>query len=167
MRSSAVALVMCGLVVSCADAPTRPASLSANSAVLARDAGDPRPGAIIVRFDGRDFPFPVPETGTCLFEFDGSGELNNFIRTNPDGTTLLRLQDQSGRVTVQLVTGHTWVGTGRLNMNWPDYRGTVDTADNFELTINGTVSEQGKTANVVCKDIIAHGIGVQRFIQLN
>jgi hypothetical protein len=147
----------------CSDAPTRPALVSAASASLSREPGN---GATIVKFTEREVDLDLP-TATCQFRPDGSGNYNNFIRTNPDGTVFLKLQDESGSVTVIQRGGHTWAGTGRANVIWPEYRGDITTADWFELTIVGRVSAGNQHANVTCKYRIANGIGVEAFVRLH
>jgi len=161
MRSSVVIVVMCGLVVSCADAPTRPASMAAGSASLTRVGSGS--GATFVNVSEEGVDIPLPFIGTCTFRPDGSGHFNNFLRSNPNGTTDFKVEDASGRVTVTPWGGPTWSGTGRVNVSWPSY----PTGDNFEATIVATVSYGGKTALATCKDRIANGVGVEAFVRLH
>jgi hypothetical protein len=152
---------MCVLVASCADAPTRPASVSAMSASsLVRGSGS---GAafIVVTEEGVDIPLPF--IGTCTFRPDGSGHFTNFLRTNPNGTRDFKVEDASGQITVTPSGGPTWTGTGRVSVNWPSY----PTGDNFEATIVGSVSLGGKSALATCKDRIANGVAVETFVRLH
>jgi hypothetical protein len=119
-----------------------------------------------VKFTEREIDLNLP-AGTCQFRPDGSGNYNNFIRTNPDGTVFLKLQDESGSVTVIQRDRHTWTGTGRVNVIWPEYRGDITTADWFEMTIVGTVSAGSQRATVTCKYRIANGVGVEAFVNLH
>ncbi len=159
MRLSVIAIVMCGLVMSCAEPPTQPVAAATGDAAFARGSGN---GAafIIVSEEGVDIPLPT--IGTCTFRPDGWGEFNNFLRTNPNGSRDLKVEDASGRITVTLLGGPTWSGTGRVNVIWPSY----PTGDNFEATIVGNVSFGARTASAVCKDRIANGVGVEAFIKL-
>jgi len=163
MRPSVVVIALCGLVVSCSEAPTRPMSIAAGSGTLTRAPGA---GAAVVKFSETGVDLNLP-SGTCMFRPDGSGNYNNFIRTNPDGSVFLKLQDESGSLTVIPAGGRPWVGTGRANVIWPNYRGDVTTADWFELTFVGTVSAGDQTANATCKYRIANGVGVEWFINLH
>jgi hypothetical protein len=106
-------------------------------------------------------------TGSCTFLPDAASQFNNFLRTNPDGSQDLKLNDQSGSVVVTLVGGQTWTGAGRITVYWPNFHFGDTVADYFEETVVGSVSRQGVSANVVCKDRIAHGIAVEQFIRLN
>lgn len=163
MRSYVVLVALCGLVVSCADAPTRPPLISAASASLSRQPGI---GATIVKFSEKGVDLNLP-TGTCMFRPDGSGNYNNFTRTNPDGSVFLKLQDESGTITVMPTGGSVWVGSGRANVVWPNYQADVSTADWFELMMVGTVSAGNHSANVTCKYRIANGDAVEWFIKLH
>jgi hypothetical protein len=163
MRLTVVAIVMSGLVASCAEAPTQPRTVTAESASLARDVGT---GATIVKFGETGVDLNLP-TGTCMFRPDGTGNFNNFLRTNTDGSVFLKLEDESGTITVIPTGGRPWVGTGRANVIWPNYNGSVATADWFEMTVVGTVSAGGETAHATCKYRIANGDAVEWFIKLN
>jgi hypothetical protein len=160
MRFSVVAVVICGLVTSCAEPPTQAGSDADGSVSFARGSGN---GAsfIVVSEEGVDIPLPF--IGTCTFRPDGWGQFNNFLRTNPNGARDLKIEDASGRITVTPFGGQTWSGTGRVNVSWPSY----PTGDNFEATIVGTVSLGSRTASAACKDRIAHGVGVEAFIKLH
>jgi hypothetical protein len=159
MRLSVIAIVMCGLVMSCAEPPTRPAAVATNTAALARGSGN---GATFITVSEEGVDIPLPTIGVCTFRPDGSGQFNNFLRTNPNGSRDLKVEDASGRITVTLVGGPTWSGIGRVSVIWPSY----PTGDNFEATIAGTVSLGAQTANATCKDRIANGVGVEAFIKL-
>jgi hypothetical protein len=160
MRLSVVAIVMCGLVMSCAEPPTRPAAVATNTAALARGSGNGATFDPTVTEEGVNIPLPF--IGTCTFRPDGSGNYNNFLRTNPNGSLDFKVEDATGRITVTPLGGQTWTGTGRVNVIWPSY----PTGDNFEATIVGTVSLGARTANATCKDRIANGVGVEAFIKL-
>lgn len=163
MRWTVLAIVMSGLVMSCAEAPTQPAATSGGSAELSRDLGT---GATIVKFGQTGVDLSLP-TGTCMFRPDGAGNYNNFLRTNTDGSVFLKLQDESGTITVIPTGGRAWVGTGRANVIWPNYRGDANTADWFEMTIVGSVSAGGQTAHATCEYRIANGNAVEWFVKLN
>jgi hypothetical protein len=164
MRLSVAAIVICGLVMSCAEPPTQPRSVAAPAAAsFTRPSGE---GATIVHYPEFTFPMYLP-TGSCTFTPDDPARFNNFIRINPDGSWFLNIEDQTGSVVVTLAGGGTWTGTGRINVLWPNFHFGDTHADFFEETVVGRVSRQGETATVVCKDRIANGIGVEQFIKLN
>jgi len=106
---------------------------------------------------------PLPFIGTCTFRPDGSGQFNNFVRTNPTGTSDFKVEDASGHITVTPWGGQTWSGTGHVNVSWPSY----PTGDNFEATIVGSVSLGDRTALATCKDRIANGFQVEAFVRLH
>lgn len=160
MRLSVIVVAMCGLVVSCAEAPTLPSSTDGSSGSFARGAGG---GAAFINLSEEGVDIPLPFIGTCTFRPDGWGNFNNFLRTNTNGGRDLKIEDASGRITVTPFGGQTWSGTGRVTVIWPSY----PTGDNFEATIVGTVSLNGQTASAVCKDRIANGVGVEAFVRLN
>jgi hypothetical protein len=160
MRSYVVAIALCGLVVSCSEAPTRPATVSASAMSFDRGAGG---GATFINVSEEGVDIPLPFIGTCTFRPDGSGQFNNFLRTNPTGTSDFKVEDASGQITVTPWGGQTWTGTGHVNVNWPSY----PTGDNFEATIVGSVSLGGRTALATCKDRIANGVQVEAFVTLH
>jgi hypothetical protein len=160
MRSSVVAVALCGLVVGCSEAPTRPASMSASAVSFDRGAGG---GAAFINVSEEGVNMPLPFIGTCTFRPDGSGQFNNFVRTNPTGTSDFKVEDASGHITVTPWGGPTWSGTGHVNVSWPSY----PTGDNFEATIVGTVSLGDRTALATCKDRIANGFQVEAFVRLH
>lgn len=160
MRLSVIAVVMCGFVMSCAESSTQPGTVDGNSVALARGTGG---GAGFINLSEEGVDIPLPFIGTCTFRPDGWGQFNNFLRTNPNGTHDLKIEDATGRITVTPFGGQTWSGTGRVTVIWPSY----PTGDNFEATIIGTVSLGGQTAGAVCKDRIANGVGVEAFIRIH
>lgn len=159
MRSCVVAVALCGLVVGCSESPTRPASVSAGAVSFALGAG----GAQFISVSEEGVDIPLPFIGTCTFRPDGSGQFNNFLRTNPNGATDFKVEDASGHITVTPWGGQTWSGTGHVNVSWPSY----PTGDNFEATIVGSVSLGGRTALATCKDRIANGFQVEAFVRLH
>jgi len=162
MRLNVAAIVISGLVMGCTDTPTQPDATSGGAPALSRDSGI---GATMVKFGQTGVDLNLP-TGTCMFRPDGTGNYNNFLRTNTDGSVFLKLQDESGTITVIPTGGRAWTGTGRANVIWPNYRGDVNTAAWFEMTIVGTVSAAGKTAHATCVYRIANGTAVEWFVKL-
>jgi hypothetical protein len=160
MRLSVVHIGFVALIVGCADVPTQPGSDDTGSAAFARTSAQ---GAqsIIVAETGVNLP--LPGIGSCLFLPDGSGQFNNFLRTNPDGSRFIKIEDASGTLVVTPFGGQTWIGTGHVNVNWPNY----PDGTSFELTMNGTVLSGGRTMAATCKDLIVKGVAVETFIKLH
>jgi hypothetical protein len=159
MRVSVVLVAFAGLIVGCSDVPTQPGLPDQASAAFARASG----GADFITVSETAVNLNLPGIGSCVFLPDGSGHFNNFLRTSPDGSRFIKIEDASGTLVVTPFGGQTWIGAGHVNVNWPSY----PDGTSFELTMNGTVLSAGRTASAACKDLIVKGVAVETFIKLH
>jgi hypothetical protein len=160
MRLSVVLTAFAGLIAGCAEAPTQPGSGESGSAAFARGSAQ---GAEFITVSETGVNLPLPGIGSCVFLPDGSGQFNNFLRGNPDGSHFLKIEDASGTLVVTPFGGQTWIGTGHVSVNWPNY----PDGTSFELTMNGTVLSGGRAMSATCKDLIVKGVAVETFIKLH
>jgi len=147
--------------VACSETPTSgrtPVALVSGEPAFVRGPAQ-GPGAefFSVGETGVDAPLPG---GFCTFRPDGVGEFNNFLRTDPDGTPFLKIQDASGTVTITPVGEARWSGHGRVTVNWPGY----PAGQSFEMVMTGDPDGEGPGA--ICKDKIANGVRVESFVRV-
>jgi hypothetical protein len=159
MRVSVFLVAFAGSIVGCSDVPMQPVPADRGSAAFTRGLGS----AEFITVSETAVNLSLPGIGSCVFLPDGSGHFNNFLRTSPDGSRFIKLEDASGTLVVTPLSGQTWIGAGHVNVNWPSY----PDGTSFELTMNGTVLSGGRTASVACKDLIVKGVAVETFIKLH
>jgi hypothetical protein len=153
-KSSFVVIAAASVGISCGERPTQPLTRVDATVSLAAGTGD---GTSLLRLVDQRAELTLP-TGVCGFRLDAPTELTSFVRTEFNGSRHLVMHDESGSVTVDAVGGPSWVGKGRISVDWPDY----PSGDTFEITVSG--SESSAAATVSCKYQIANGVGVDWFV---
>jgi hypothetical protein len=113
-KLSALALVAV-FAVACSDSPTDPVT---GAPAPAFNQGGQGQGAQFVDNPFAGINHTDPDGDFCRSRVDPPrDDINDFIRTNPNGSRFLHIADHPATVTVITAAGVVWRGTGKLNIN--------------------------------------------------
>lgn len=162
MLRDSVLVTVCVAALSCAEAPTQ-ARLVGNTVAPTPDtSGAPAPKGL--GNTGVLLAPPNFSTGSCLF-VPTNRNLNGSVRTMSDGSLYLSVNDQHGIIYVTPPGGDTWVGTGTVLIDWPDY--TIGGAvANVDMQVNGDVSLNGQLAKASCHYAVVGGGKLQETLTI-